>query len=165
MGTRTGYVRVVMLWCMAATIAACAAALLQPAQPAQAARDTTPPEVVKLRPAPGATGVDRDRNVLVTFSEKMDASTLNRKTVMLFLEGDPVCPNPVSCGYPSVRAKVSYNATTDSATLNPLDRLPRNTAIVVYVEGASDLNDLAVADLAGNKMVSNYQTYFVTGRT
>lgn len=31
-------------------------------------------------------------NVIVTFSEKLDPATLKRKTVRLFLEGDPVCP-------------------------------------------------------------------------
>jgi hypothetical protein len=45
--------------------------------------DTTPPTITTMSPAAGATAVARSTNVTVTFSEDMDATTINTTTFML----------------------------------------------------------------------------------
>src|SRR5262249_23947236 len=45
--------------------------------------DTTPPTVTAVTPAGGATNVGTNTTVTVTFSEAMDASTINTNTVQL----------------------------------------------------------------------------------
>jgi hypothetical protein len=65
--------------------------------------DTTAPRVTSTVPQPGATGVSPTANVGATFSEDMQASTINGTTFKLFKKGSTT----------KVAATVSYDASVD----------------------------------------------------
>ena len=69
---------------------------------------------------------------MVAFSEAMDTSTLDRNTFSLRKKGAG-----------GVAARVTYDATTQRAVLNPADGLRAGTTYVVTVEGGSGAKDLA----------------------
>ena len=69
--------------------------------------DTTPPTVTGFTPASGATNVGITTTVTATFSESVDASTVNSSTFTLRNAAGPVPAN------------VGYNASTRVATLTP----------------------------------------------
>ena len=73
--------------------------------------DTTPPTVVSTTPASGATGVSASSNVVATFSEPMNPSSITTSSFTL---------QPTSGGA-NIPAVVSYSGTT--ATLNPTTNL------------------------------------------
>ena len=85
--------------------------------------DVTAPTVTARSPTAGATGITRDAAATVTFSEAMDAATINTSTVEL---RDPA--NAL------VLATVSYNATTRTATLTP------NSAALATLSRPDDLH-------------------------
>jgi N-acetylglucosamine-6-sulfatase len=107
--------------------------------------DTAAPKVESNVPADGARGVSRSVNVTATFSEDtadmdedMDASTLNSQTFKLFKKGSTT----------KLAATVSYDAATDTATLDPTNSLQsRVTYKAVVTTGAKDL--------AGNSLDQN----------
>jgi Bacterial Ig-like domain len=110
--------------------------------------DTKAPRVTKTTvPAAGATRVAPWVNVKATFTEAMDASptatdgdpsTINGTTFTLFKQGSTT----------KVAAAVSYDATTNKATLNPNANLQRGTKYkAVVTTGAQDL--------AGNQLDQN----------
>jgi hypothetical protein len=61
-------------WPAALALAACA----RPGPPPGGPPDTTPPEIVSISPDDGAVGVPRDAPLLIRFSEKVDAKSLER---------------------------------------------------------------------------------------
>ncbi len=112
----------------------------------QAPPDTTAPKVTNTTvPAAGAMQVGPGVNVTATFTEAMDArttdgdpSTINGTTVKLFRAGTTT----------AIGAVVSYNATTNKATLNPNSNLRLGTKYkAVVTTGAQDL--------AGNRLDQN----------
>ena len=93
--------------------------------------DTTAPRVTSTIPLPGATGVSPTANVSATFSEDMQAITINAKTFKLFKKGSAT----------KLAATVSYSATTDTATLDPAVSLKRGVAYkAVVTTGSKDLS-------------------------
>jgi Bacterial Ig-like domain len=107
----------------------------------QAPPDTTAPKVTNTTvPAAGAMQVGPGVNVTATFTEAMDASptatdgdpsTINGTTVKLFRAGTTT----------AIGAVVSYNATTNKATLNPNSNLQLGTKYkAVVTTGAQDLS-------------------------
>ena len=70
--------------------------------------DSAAPTVASRSPAPGATGVSVDTSVTATFSEAMDAATINASTFELRNASNAV-----------VTATVSYDGATRTATLRP----------------------------------------------
>lgn len=114
--------------------------------------DTTAPAMSRTVPASGATGVDRDKNVRVFFSEGMDPATINGATINLY-RGAARPANEVS-------ATVRYDATRDKAVLNPSVRLAGRTTYTVVVEGGVG----GVEDEAGNPMQGDHVFSFKTGR-
>ena len=122
------------------------------------------PTVTKTKPSNHATGLDRDANIITaTFSQGMDKDTLNRNTVRL----NPVfrdCSLSVEPGWvttpcdrgPTVRAKVSYDASTRKVKLHPGERLAKNQWYEATIEGT-------VMDSAGQEMSRRYVWYFQTG--
>jgi Bacterial Ig-like domain len=96
--------------------------------------DTTPPTVMSTVPTINATRVSPTTNVTVTFSEDMDASSINGTTFKLFKKGSTT----------KLAATVSYDPMTRTATLNPFGstttRLARGTTYkAVVTTGAKDL--------------------------
>ena len=99
--------------------------------------DVAPPKVSGTRPMNSATGVQRNTNVVATFSEPMDASTLTKSTFKLF--------KVTSSGTTQV-ANVTVTLSADGlkATLNPFGtattQLAKNTRYKATVTtGAKDL--------------------------
>jgi hypothetical protein len=114
------------------------------------AGDTTPPTVTSTTPASGATNVSRTANITATFSEAMDASTINGTTVELRNASNVL-----------IAAVVSYNATTRVMTLNPNSTLSSRMTYTVLIKGGT--TDPRVKDLAGNPMTANRTWTFRTG--
>jgi hypothetical protein len=133
------------------------------------------PSVVRTSPDESDKNVDRDTNIKVKFSEKMMKSSINTDTVHmarvkscsdgLAFVGDDGETTTIHSGgctlYPSVPAKVSYNAEKKHAILKPSKRLyPGYYAVTI--EGAGDTNTLAVKDTTGNEMAADKKWYFTT---
>jgi Bacterial Ig-like domain len=105
------------------------------------APDTTPPSVVTVVPAQGATDVDRDANVAATFSEAMDPASVSGTTFLLSGPGG------------SVSGAVTLSGQT--ATFNPSSALAYSTTYTARVT-------TGVEDLAGNNMTSDRVWTFTT---
>ena len=108
-------------------------------------RDDTPPTVTAVSPANGATQVNPTTTVNITFSEAMDASTINGTNISLRLSSSGA----------SVTGTVTYNATSHVATFTPAGALgaPANYTVTVST---------GVKDLAGNAMAAAFQSTFTT---
>ena len=106
--------------------------------------DTTPPTVSAVTPAANATGISVATTVSATFSEALDANTVNAASVTLR-----------SAAGTLVSATVTYNATTRVATLTPTAAL---TAQTVYTASVST----AVRDVAGNALATAQSWSFTT---
>ena len=113
------------------------------------AADTTPPTVTSTSPAGGATGVSRTASVTVTFSEAMNATTIDFITVELRDPSNVLVP-----------AAVAYNVSNKRATLNPKSALRPLTKYTVTVKGGA--NDPRVKDAAGNALSSSWIWSFTT---
>ena len=97
--------------------------------------DTTSPRVKSTGPQAGATGVLPTAKVRATFSEGMNASTVNATTFELFKKGTTT----------KLSATISYDATAHRATLDPTNSLKRGTTYkAVVTTGAKDV--------AGNRL-------------
>ena len=105
--------------------------------------DTTPPTITNRTPAPNATGVPREGNVQVQFSEPMDPASISSSTVHLRKQGAGA----------DVPSSVSYSGTT--ATLTPTGALDPLSLYTVTVDGS-------VKDLAGNPLGANDSWSFTT---
>ena len=112
------------------------------------APDTTPPTVTSVAPANGATGVGTATSATATFSEGMNASTITPSTFVLRNPSNAV-----------VASTVSYNASTNIATLTPTQPLAASTTYTATIVGGAG----GVADLAGNALATNYVWSFTTG--
>jgi hypothetical protein len=99
---------------------------------------TTPPRVTSTVPTNKATGVAPLTNITATFSEDMDASTINTNTFKVF---------EISTGT-KLSGTVSYNAQTDTATYNPTESLKLGVTYRAVVSTKAK-------DLAGNPLDQN----------
>jgi N,N-dimethylformamidase beta subunit-like, C-terminal/Domain of unknown function (DUF4082)/Bacterial Ig-like domain/Bacterial Ig domain len=111
--------------------------------------DTTPPTVTSFSPAAGANNVNAGANVTVTFSEAMDAASVNGTTVELRDPSNAMAP-----------ATVSYNAASFTATLDPTASLAAGVTYTARVRGGSA--DPRVKDLAGNALAADLTWTFTT---
>ncbi|MBI5578260.1 MAG: Ig-like domain-containing protein, partial [Deltaproteobacteria bacterium] len=117
---------------------------------AAAPGDAVPPtvEATSTYPLNGSTGVSTGSNIRVPFSENMNPATITSSTVILLDALGVVIP-----------ATVTYDSATLTAIIDPLTSLdPGKTYTVRIVGGAA-----GVADLAGNRLASNYTWSFTTG--
>jgi subtilisin family serine protease len=124
--------------------------------------DATAPTVASSRPPADSTGRKRAANVSVTFSEKMDTSTLSSYNVQLYLK---------DTGTP-VSATVTPGADGKSVTLDPsVAKLEKGQLYQVVLWKSN----YGIKDLAGNPLAGSgkYQQssggqyvyfYFKTGR-
>jgi hypothetical protein len=111
--------------------------------------DTTPPTVTSFSPQSGSTGVNPSSAVTATFSEAIDPTTINSNTFQLLNSSNAV-----------VSATVSYNNSTQTATLQPSAVLANSAAYTVVLHGGSV--DPRIKDLAGNAMTANVSWAFNT---
>ena len=94
----------------------------------------------------GVTNVALDANVGANFSEAMSASTITGASFTLTLGGVPVS------------ASVSYDPTTNKATLNPNAALQAGKTYTAKVKGGS----AGVKDSAGNPLAADKVWSFTT---
>lgn len=109
--------------------------------------DVTPPTVATNYPADGATGIFLDAVITATFSEDVVAASVNTSSCTLAEAGTP--PTPVS-------GTVSYNSSTQLATITPGRTLTPNTDYTVTIT-------TEVEDLASLHMTSDDIWTFTTG--
>lgn len=107
--------------------------------------DSTSPRVNSTTPLRGAIGVSPRANIKATFSEDMNGSTINATTFKLFERGSTT----------EVGATVSYDAATDSATLDPATTLKRGVTYNAVV--TTEAKDLADNRLDQNSSLSGLQ--------
>jgi methionine-rich copper-binding protein CopC len=114
-----------------------------------AVTDTTPPTVLMVTPSDGATGVGPYAVVVLTFSESLNASTVNNDSLALFANG-------VELG-----AGISRSADNRTVTLDP-STLPANSDVTLVV--TSDVTDLSGNHLAVFRSHFTTAPSFDTGR-
>jgi hypothetical protein len=111
--------------------------------------DLTPPTVTTVTPPSGAASVATNTTVTATFSEAMDASTVNSSTFVLRDAQDA-----------TVAATVNYNSSNNTAVLTPTSPLQYSAAYTALLKGGS--TDPRVKDSAGNALAANFTWSFTT---
>lgn len=109
--------------------------------------DVTAPTIVDIEPDNGETGVALSTNVVVVFSERMLASTIDAARLAL---------SEVSGG--SVSTTVTLGADEKTVTINPSSSLLYATQYKLHVDGFST----GVKDLAGNALQTEPDFFFTT---
>jgi hypothetical protein len=109
--------------------------------------DTTPPAVVSLDPADGATSVDVGSSVSAAFSEDLDPTTVGAAAFTLVVD---------STGLP-VAGRVTYDAARRRVTFVPESDLLPLVAYRAQVAGN------VLADVPGNRMAEARTWRFTTG--
>lgn len=102
--------------------------------------DASPPKIVAINVAAGATCVPLDQKIVVNFDEQMDSLTVNPTTV--FLVGVP--------------GAVVYDVVAQTATITPSAALAANTKFTITVTTGAK-------DLGGISLVAPYSQTFTTG--
>jgi fibronectin type 3 domain-containing protein len=102
--------------------------------------DVTPPTITARTPTPGAAGVNAGTSPTVTFSEFMSSGTVNSTTVLLKDSSNATVP-----------ATVTYNTTTNVATLTPQAALQYGATYIVTVKGGAG----GVTDYVGNPLAAD----------
>jgi hypothetical protein len=107
---------------------------------------STPPTVLSTSPANGASLVSMGASLTVTFSEPMDATTLNSSNVLLVDSLNNPAPGTVT-----------YNNATSVLTYKPSVQLNPLTTYTATVKGS-------VKDTYGNAMGNDVSWSFMTGQ-
>ena len=105
--------------------------------------DFTPPTVVLVVPATGATDIATNTLVTITFSEPMDAATLNTTNIKL------------ASGATDISGTVSVSADKTIATFTPTSSLARGAVYTVTAK-------TGITDLAGNALTADFVSTFTT---
>ncbi|MDJ0865123.1 MAG: Ig-like domain-containing protein [Myxococcota bacterium] len=106
--------------------------------------DTTPPQVASVDPADGSVDVDVRPTIRVTFSEPIDAATLDAQSFTLAPDGSAPVP-----------ALIAVAGDSRSATLLPDADLALGTLMRVALTGA-------VRDPSGNALAAPFASTFTT---
>ena len=106
--------------------------------------DTTPPTLLSVSPANGSTGVSIKTNIVITFDEAINDSTVSGTSFYL---------KKSSGG--NVSSVLSASGNSSEFTLNPSSNLTYSTNYTIFVSGS-------IQDLAGNSLGSNYIFTFRT---
>jgi Domain of unknown function (DUF4082)/Bacterial Ig-like domain len=109
--------------------------------------DTAGPTVTSVSPAAGATGVAVGTAVTAQFSRALDATTVGSATFQLKDSAGNAVP-----------AGVTYNASSNTATLAPNAALVAGTTYSATIQGGSS----GVKDTAGNPLPADYVWSFTT---
>ena len=110
--------------------------------------DSTAPAASSVTPTDGTIDVAANGNATATFSEAMNAATVNASTVTLVKQGTNT----------PLAANVTYDATSKTATLNPNVDLELETAYAATVKGGPS----GAKDLAGNSLAVDKVWSFTT---
>ena len=111
--------------------------------------DTTPPSVLFVAPANGATAVSVSSFVSVSFSEAIDPATLTASTFQLKDASNNLIPG-----------SVTWDSGSNTAHLQPTTALSYATTYTATVKGGA--TDPRVKDLSGNALASDYSWLFTT---
>jgi arylsulfatase A-like enzyme len=103
--------------------------------------DTASPRVTSTIPTAGAPAVAPSSNLKATFSEEMMASSINGQSFKLFEQGSTT----------RIAAAVSYEASTDTATLDPANSLRKGKSYKAVISTGAK-------DAAGNPLDQNIAT-------
>jgi Tol biopolymer transport system component len=103
-------------------------------------RESMPPTITSTGPTDSTTDVAVDADITATFSEEMDASTINGTTFTL--------DNGAT-------GTVAYDANSDSAILTPTGKLDYDTTYTATVTTQAE-------DVAGNALQANHSWSFTT---
>ena len=106
----------------------------------RATLDTSLPTIANVVPAAGGTCVPLNQQLVVTFVEQMDSSTIN----------------PSTCLITGVPGTETYNVANRNAKFIPTTNLAANTQYTVSVTAGAH-------DLGGNSMAAPYSQTFTTG--
>jgi hypothetical protein len=109
--------------------------------------DQTSPTVAAVTPGRGATGIAQTANVTARFSEPVDPATVSASTITLRDASGTLVP-----------AAVTYDAGSQTATLDPTASLAATTTYTAMVKGGS----AGVKDFAGNAMSIDDSWTFTT---
>ncbi|MEW6215404.1 MAG: Ig-like domain-containing protein, partial [Nitrospirota bacterium] len=109
-------------------------------------KDTTPPQVVKISPAMGATGVPVNVVVTIQFSEALDATTVDGQSIVVTAGGIPV------------EGKITLEQGNTVVRFIPANLYYFNPNTFYEVTVTT-----AVRDTAGNNMALPYNSSFTTG--
>jgi YVTN family beta-propeller protein len=104
---------------------------------------STVPTVTSTIPANAATDVSRSTTIQATFSDIMDATTINSSTFLM------------SGG---VTGTVTYNSANKIATFKPLNDLSKDTTYTITLT-------TGIRNVMGNALASNYTWSFTTSET
>ena len=107
----------------------------------------TPPTVISVSPANGATNVNTGASLTVTFSEPMDPATIDESSFELRNASNQL-----------LSATVAYNGTTNTATLAPAAALANSATYTARVIGGAG----GVTDSTGTPMSADYSWSFTT---
>jgi probable HAF family extracellular repeat protein len=107
------------------------------------------PRVMSTVPAANATAVDPATNVTATFSEEMDASSINSTTFKLSFRKGPNAKE--------VAASVHYEAATHTATLDPTKSLQKGVSYNAVVTTEAK-------DLEGNSLEQQHGWSFTVSK-
>ncbi|MEP6507773.1 MAG: Ig-like domain-containing protein [Gemmatimonadales bacterium] len=107
--------------------------------------DTTAPTIISRNPANGATGVALNVAPTVTFSEAMDATTINGTNIKLTETATTT----------AVAGTVSYSSGTNTAMFTPTAPLRNNISYTLTVT-------TGVKDVAGNALAAQSTATFTT---
>ena len=108
------------------------------------------PTIISTTPPANSLGIGLGTQVVATFNEPMDATTINTSTVLLL---DPSSN--------SVPATVTYDNTSWTTTLTPALGLSPLSLYTVIVKGGAG----GVKDSSGNTLTSDFRWSFTTGAT
>ncbi|HLW53004.1 MAG TPA: ice-binding family protein [Candidatus Angelobacter sp.] len=106
----------------------------------RATTDTSPPDIIAINLAAGATCVPLDQTIKVTFDEQMDSLTINPST--FFIQG--------------VAGAVTYDVVSQTATFTPSAKLAANTTFTITVTTGAK-------DMGGVPLAAPFQQTFTTG--
>ena len=110
--------------------------------------DQTPPTVSAFTPAAGATGINVGSSATLKFNEPMKASTITSNAVQL-----------LEAGTTPIAASVSYNSSTNVATISPQVAMKYGTAYTIRARGGGGTGP---ADLFGNRLAADATSSFTT---
>jgi Big-like domain-containing protein len=111
----------------------------------------TPPQVLSVTPAAGATGISTGVAPRAVFSEALDAASVSASTVMLRDAANNL-----------ITASVSYSSSNFTVTLTPQQPLQPGQTYTVTLKGGSALPH--ITDATGTPLASNYVWSFTTAQ-